>query len=256
MKHLFCFDIDGTLLDNENKGIHESVKKTLRTLKENGEKCIIATGRSLESVASTGLLDIIEWDGLVLNNGQVVLDREKNILSITTIEKNAASQFIALCQAKGLNCTVETGKDWFMLNEADENTKRAHAFFHEILPKVRPYQNEPIVMAMVYGDIGYDYEEFKAIAGLNVLPGVSSYADICAVGVDKVNGIHILMKYLHMEGYVAFGDGDNDIEMLRHSETGIVMGQAKDRVKVYADFITKSCREDGITYACEQLGYL
>lgn len=256
MNQLFCFDIDGTLLDNGKREVHDTVKQTLRKLKRNGHKCIITTGRSLESVQSTGLLEVIAWDGFVLNNGQVVLDKEKNILDITTIEKESAKQLMKLCEEKGFNCTIETGRDWFMIKEADENTKRAHDFFDEILPKVRPYQDDPIVMVMVYGDIGYDYQEFKAIHGLNVLPGVSSYADICAEGMDKLNGIRVLMNHLHAEEYIAFGDGENDIEMLKHSKTAVVMGQAKASVKAYADFLTTSCADDGITYACQKLGYI
>lgn len=256
MKNVFCFDIDGTLLDNGNKVIHESVKKTLRTLKKNGEMCIIATGRSFESVRSTGLLEVIDWDGLVLNNGQVVLDHEKKILSITTIDEKAAQELIDLCNKKGYNCSIETGKDWFMIKEVDKNTQRAHDFFHEIFPPTRPYRNEPIVMVMVYGDLDDDYQEFKDIQGLNVLPGVSSYADICAQGMDKVKGIQVLMNHLQVEEYIAFGDGENDIEMLTHSKMGIAMGQAKQCVKDAADFITLSCGDDGITYACQYLGYI
>lgn len=86
MNPLFCFDIDGTLLDNIDQKFHESEIQTLKDLKKAGYKISIATGRSFQSVKSTGLLDLVEWDGLVLNNGQVVCDRFGNIQHIIYIE--------------------------------------------------------------------------------------------------------------------------------------------------------------------------
>ena len=56
------------------------------------------------------------------------------------------------------------------------------------------------------------------------------------------------MKYygFSKEEVIAFGDGENDIEMLEAAGTGIAMGNAKDAVKERADLICKSVEEDGI----------
>ncbi|WP_418290552.1 HAD family hydrolase, partial [Massilicoli timonensis] len=49
---------------------------------------------------------------------------------------------------------------------------------------------------------------------------------------------------------LAFGDGENDIEMLEAVGTGVAMGNAKDNVKAKANAICKSAEEDGIYYYC------
>ena len=51
---------------------------------------------------------------------------------------------------------------------------------------------------------------------------------------------------------MAFGDGGNDISMLRHAGIGVAMGNANDNVKAVADYVTTSVDEDGIAHALEQ----
>ena len=55
------------------------------------------------------------------------------------------------------------------------------------------------------------------------------------------------------EAAIAFGDSENDIEMLRAAGVGIAMGNADDGVKAVANQVTRSNNEDGIAAALEQL---
>ena len=48
---------------------------------------------------------------------------------------------------------------------------------------------------------------------------------------------------------MAFGDGGNDISMLRHVGIGVAMGNARDEVKAAADYVTASVDEDGVAKA-------
>ena len=48
---------------------------------------------------------------------------------------------------------------------------------------------------------------------------------------------------------MAFGDGDNDIEMIKFAHIGVAMGNADNEVKENADFITDSIDHDGIEKA-------
>ena len=45
---------------------------------------------------------------------------------------------------------------------------------------------------------------------------------------------------------MAFGDGGNDIAMLKHAGVGVAMGNASDEVKACADMVTDSVDDDGI----------
>ena len=55
---------------------------------------------------------------------------------------------------------------------------------------------------------------------------------------------------------IAFGDGGNDISMLRHAGIGVAMGNATDEVKQNADYVTAPIDDDGILYALRQLNIL
>ena len=97
-----------------------------------------------------------------------------------------------------------------------------------------------------------DYEtEQKVMAQL---PGLASsrwcdvFADINVAGVDKAVGVHSFVKHLGIDisETMAFGDGGNDIPMLRTAGIGVAMGNASDNVKKHADYITASVDEDGL----------
>ena len=55
---------------------------------------------------------------------------------------------------------------------------------------------------------------------------------------------------------MAFGDGGNDISMLKYVGIGVAMGNAKDDVKAIADYITDSVQEDGIVSALKHFDIL
>lgn len=48
---------------------------------------------------------------------------------------------------------------------------------------------------------------------------------------------------------MAFGDGENDIDMLSFAQIGIAMGNADSAVKSAADYVTENVDDDGIEQA-------
>ena len=50
---------------------------------------------------------------------------------------------------------------------------------------------------------------------------------------------------------MAFGDGENDISMLKAAGAGVAMGNASEIVKQAADLVTKTNDEDGVAYIIE-----
>ena len=58
------------------------------------------------------------------------------------------------------------------------------------------------------------------------------------------------------EEIMAFGDAENDIDMLEYAGIGIAMGNGDDGVKAVADFVTRDIDEDGIAYALKHFGLI
>jgi hydroxymethylpyrimidine pyrophosphatase-like HAD family hydrolase len=82
--------------------------------------------------------------------------------------------------------------------------------------------------------------------------------EIAAVGVTKAHGLAALKTHLGVprNRTAAIGDGLNDLALFAAVEYPIAMGQASDRVKRVARWITSSNTEDGVARAlgCLRLG--
>lgn len=253
---MICFDVDGTLFDNSIGKVSESTIDTILKLQKK-HKVFIATGRSFDAIKELGLLDKIKWDGLILNNGQYIVNKDFETVYAEYLDSNAINEIIELCKNDSrLNLSLITEKDWYLIKESNPQVDETHRFFNVSTPYVKPFNNESVIMALLYTPLNMDYSEFYKIDHVNIIPGVAPYADICVLGSSKYKGIEKMMNYLGEHEYIAFGDANNDLEMIKHAKIGIAMGQGTKEIKEIADFITLSCSDEGITYACEVLNLL
>ena len=82
--------------------------------------------------------------------------------------------------------------------------------------------------------------------------------DIIPADSGKGVGIkHVLAHYhLKKEEALAFGDGNNDIEMLQAVGTGIAMENGSNELKAVADDICGHVAEDGVYHYCVEHGLI
>ena len=80
--------------------------------------------------------------------------------------------------------------------------------------------------------------------------GTEKCLEIFSKGVSKYNAIKEIMNIENIsnENVIAFGDGLNDVDMIRLSGIGVAMGNALGDVKKVSDYITISHNEDGVVY--------
>lgn len=85
-----------------------------------------------------------------------------------------------------------------------------------------------------------------------------SCGEVIQRGVTKAYGIQKLMDYLQAarEDVYAFGDGPNDLEMLRFAGTGIAMGNGSESAFEAADMVAEPIESDGIFKALKTLGLI
>ena len=55
------------------------------------------------------------------------------------------------------------------------------------------------------------------------------------------------------ENTIAMGDSVNDIDMLKNAGTAVAVGNASDKIKEIADFVSTPSREGGVAYALQEL---
>ena len=70
-----------------------------------------------------------------------------------------------------------------------------------------------------------------------------------------------IKRYLEMTGIkreeiIAFGDAENDLEMIRFAGIGVAMGNAEEEVKKAADFVTADIDDDGIEKALKHFNLI
>lgn len=73
--------------------------------------------------------------------------------------------------------------------------------------------------------------------------------------VSKSLAIKAVLDYFNIspENAIAFGDGDNDIDMLEYVGLGIAMGNGSTALKSAANFVTKKSTDGGVNFALRQL---
>ena len=84
------------------------------------------------------------------------------------------------------------------------------------------------------------------------------FSDIIPKGSSKQVGVDRMLDYfgISLEESMAFGDGGNDVLMLKHVGIGVAMGNAGDELKSIADFVTKDVDDEGIAYALKHYGLI
>ena len=255
MKPLLCFDVDGTLRDNVHHQVSLSTQKALRMLKQNGYHMIISSGRGLDSLKKTGIMDMFQWDGFVCNNGQLVLDAQKKEISHAFMDPQAVEEVIAIAKQYDYAVTLKS-KQRIITKEPDEYVLQTQKYFHNQIPPVGHYHGQPVEAMIVYGPMGYDYAPFLKVKGVHVLPGESTYADVTIAGLSKATGIQQLMHLLGLHEYIAFGDSLNDVDMFKEATISVAMGQGNEQLKQMATYVTKPIEDDGIYHACLHLGLI
>ena len=99
---------------------------------------------------------------------------------------------------------------------------------------------------------------------MSVLPNCEAtrwnplFADVVPKGSNKAIGIDQMIRHygISLDETMAFGDGGNDLAMLRHAAIGVAMGNSVDEVREGADYVTTSVDEDGIYNALKHYGLI
>ncbi|MCP8616058.1 Cof-type HAD-IIB family hydrolase [Salirhabdus salicampi] len=255
-KQIVFFDIDGTLI-SEGGNVRQETIEAVDQLREKGIYPAIATGRGpfmhKHIREQLNINTYVSFNGqLAVFEGEVVYENPLQTKLLQSLSKDAL--------AKG-NPVAFIGKDMMTVSE------EGHAYISESLgslnisyPEVDLtfFEKEKIYQALVFcvEDEQKRYEQehsfFDYIRwhkySMDVLPKDGSKA----LGIQKL----IERVGVEQENTFAFGDGLNDREMLQYVGTGIAMGNAKDEVKRYADYVTKHVDELGVVYGLRKFGLI
>ena len=148
------------------------------------------------------------------------------------------------------------GKDTFLIKEGE--IERYSYFVYDGMLRcwLLNHKGGECCQLCIYCDEEMEKEVMAQLPGLSVSRWNPFFADVNVTGVNKAMGINEFASYygFDVSGTIAFGDGGNDISMIRAAGMGIAMGGASEAVKSVADYITETVDEHGIRNALVHFG--
>ncbi len=250
------FDLDGTLLDRQVRRFSEETVYALEQLQKNGIKCCLVTGRPPACLPKNMPL---HFDVLSTFNGSLCYTDTDIIYSnpiqrqdVQTVLKNAASIGRPVSVA-GRNRQASNGYD---LDLADycrlaEQELTVSPDFEEIC-------QEDIYQIM----LGSREDEHAAILrgtdNVKIAISWERAVDVIPRTGGKGTAINHILAFLGLApcDALAFGDGQNDLEMFHAVGTGVAMGNASDKIKAQADQVCGCVTQNGVYHYCVEQGLI
>jgi Cof subfamily protein (haloacid dehalogenase superfamily) len=269
MKYFF-FDIDGTLVPFGADQPVQSAAEAIHTLREQGNKCFISTGRGyylrrgVEKIENDGYI-FCNGAGVVLD-GKIVLQRTMNEKIIELIIRKAQETGVAI----RLVCLNEYYENEAMHRHGQAFINRMKgeekAHMQRICHSVEDYQGEPVYKVECWYPEDSDARDFVfAIAGKVNMISMNSMdanrtdgAEVTALDVSKGTAVLLVVTHFHgnIEDSYGFGDSMNDMELIKTAGHGIAMGNAIDDLKESSEYVTANVDDDGILKALQHYGIL
>lgn len=260
-----AIDIDWTLIGSNGK-ISQNTKDLILKLQDRGINVILVSGRPTNSMIEIAKeLKIDENYQVVLSgNGAKGYDvKNEKIVFDSPIEKSLTTKVFDYIENLPISSMVDDGKylyvkdvfggiitsfegekqniieyearkSDFLLREVKSFQKDIDFNINNILCIVEPKNIENLIKDLK-DKFGND---------LYITQSAPFYIEFHKKGVNKAQGLKNLG--INPETLISFGDGINDIEMLKYSKYSVAMGNAVDELKEIADYITDTNDNEGV----------
>jgi Cof subfamily protein (haloacid dehalogenase superfamily) len=252
------FDIDGTLFSFKTKSIPESTQNAIKTLRQKGIKIIVATGRSINDLNH---IRDIEFDGFLTFNGGYCTTTDGQVMFKHTIHSDDISNLIKYSEDSNVSFSLMY-EDKVRVSHQSPQVLQLYNHVNIPVPPLLDKEFldiENVLQVNVFIDPESEVSFMKEVMPNSLASRWTPlFADVNPEGISKQNGVQYFCNHfkINLSETMAFGDGGNDISMLKYVAVGVAMGNAGENVKQAADFITVDVDHHGVESALKHFGLL
>lgn len=252
---VICSDLDGTLINEQNKIPKENLE-AIEYFRGNGGKLMIATGRFPDGVPPA--IGTLEPDfPCICHNGCSVYDlAKKEYIEMTPLDADVAEvvdEIINVCPTIGIEVMNKDGICVAKRNFATDRHIEYELVDNVFSEGVRS-ANKPWIKILFAEDaekIDMVKEKFLNSSHrekFNMLKTHRWYYEIFNKNASKGAALKKFCDIygINLKNVIAIGDNENDITMLDVAGTAAAVANAPDEVKAHADIITCSNEEGAI----------
>jgi Cof subfamily protein (haloacid dehalogenase superfamily) len=220
---------------------------------------IVVTGRMVRSVRRAlepAALD----DPVVCYQGAVVADSDGAWLRHEPIPLELAREAIAFLDGEGYSPNVYVGDELYVGRSTPGSREYAtynHIDLHVVGDMLGWLEGPPTKLVCVGEPVVLDAVELRAKSVLGermyISKSLAHFLEFAAPGVTKGAGLDFLAGRLGFTpaDTVAFGDGENDVELLEWAGYSVAVENAHPRVKAVADWICPSAKDEAVAQVLE-----
>lgn len=248
------FDVDGTLYSPLFKDVSKLTIKALKQLKSNGIKICIATGRPKEFFDNLlPMFEGVEFDYYITSNGQAIFDSNHKLIYKNYLNPQDVRAVIK--KAKELDlCIGIVGEDYTLASKENELLIGSFDYLNAGRPEycvIDDDFNKPVDNLICYESVDYARYFLPVIKHSVITTWSDQVFDFVPDNGVKVNGIEKVLNHLKIKPShaMAFGDGQNDIDMLSYVGFGVAMKNSSLNVQEAADYVCDHINDDGVHQA-------
>ncbi len=268
-KGIIALDLDGTLL-NSNKELTPGNLAALKRAANAGYEVVPTTGRFYGGMPQViRELPFVHY-AITINGAQVADLRTGEVLYRAELPWEQAVEIMTLLDSHPViyDC-YQNNAAWMTASQKehiDTIVSSAHyrKMLHELrqsvpeLKEVLCQRKQGVQKVQFFTDrpqlrLDLMAELPRLFSDLSVSSSVSDNVEINQLHANKGEALMALCAHLGLarEQTIAFGDGLNDLSMIREAGIGVAMANAQEEIKSAADRITLSCDEDGVAHFLE-----
>ncbi|MCI1640164.1 MAG: Cof-type HAD-IIB family hydrolase [Bacteroidales bacterium] len=251
------FDIDGTLVDFGREEMDDDTVSALDELRESGVLLFICSGRPRSLIHN---LRDYRFDGICCMNGAAAFIGDEMIYS-DPINMEDAGMIAKIVEENRISAAAFLEKDVYLNFENDiysDVKKLLHLPFIPFKPMTEVIK-EPVYEFTIYMDQLTETKSFKPfLKNISFPRWNASFSDAVPANASKAAAMNFMISRfgIKRDETMAFGDGGNDISMLKAAGIGVAMGNAGEDVKEAADFVTGDSCDDGVITALRHFGLI